>query len=66
MVLEPAGVVEDLIGAEPGDEVPVPRGRGGGHPGAVLGRELSDVGADAAGAAVDQDMLPGSQLGVLV
>ena len=60
VVLEPAGVVEDLIGAEPGDEFPVPRGRGSGHPGAVLGRELTDVGADAAGAAVDQDVLPGS------
>ena len=54
------------MGAEPGDEIPVPRGRGSGHPRAVLGRELRDVGADTAGAAVDQDMLPGSQLSVLV
>src|SRR6185437_14226611 len=66
VVLEPAGVVENLVGAEPGDEIPVPRRRGSGHPRAVLGRELRDVGADTAGAAVDQDVLPGSQLSVLV
>src|SRR6185369_3844177 len=63
VVLEPAGVVEDLIGAEPGDEIPVPRRRGSGYPRAVLGRELRDVGADTA---VDQDVLSGSQLSVLV
>ena len=66
LVLEPAGVVENLIGAEPGDEIPVPRRRGSGHPRAVLRRELRDVGADTAGATVDQDVLPGSQLSVLV
>ena len=32
----------------------------------MLGRELRDIRADTAGAAVDQDMLPGSQLSVLV
>src|SRR5262249_62131998 len=66
MVLEPARVVEDVISAEPRDELGVPGGCGGGYPGAVQRRELNGVGTDAAGAAMDQDMLPRLQPRVLV
>ena len=66
MILEPAGVIEDVISAKPGDELGVPGGRRGGYPGAVERRELDSVDADAAGATMDQDMLPRLQPRVLV
>ncbi len=66
MILEPAGVIEDVISTKPGDELRVPGGRRSGHPGAVQRRELDSVGTDAAGATMDQDMLPRLQPRVLV
>ena len=66
VVLEPAGVVEDVVGPQPGDEGLVPGRCRGGHPGPVPRRELNGVGADAARAAVHQDVLPGLELRVLM
>src|SRR5215510_9680362 len=66
LVFEPAGIVDDLASAEPGDEVAIPRGRRGGHPGAVRCCQLDRVGTDAAGPAVDQDVLPRLQVCVLM
>jgi len=59
LLLEVAGVVDDIPGAQPGDEGLVADGCGGGYLGAVQRGELDGVGADAAGAGVDQDVLAG-------
>jgi hypothetical protein len=66
VILEPAGVIEDVIGTKPGDELGVPGGGRRGYPGAVQRRKLDSVATDAAGATMDQDMLPRLQPRVLV